>query len=104
MPDLGQDDLDKLHPLSPTNIKAPASLRHHSDYWTNQEWVQRPFARRLLGLEERWKQAPRVPNAQNRIGHARLVFVLHSAAVALLSYLFVQHFIEPPSTRATRPR
>jgi pimeloyl-ACP methyl ester carboxylesterase len=95
LPDLSQEDLDDLHPLSPTNIKTPASLRHHSDYWTNQEWVQRPLARRLLGKPERWKQARRVPNAKNRFGHARLIFVLHSLAVALIFYYFVDAFIEP---------
>ena len=31
------------------NIKTPATLKNHSEYWTNMDQVQGPFAQRVLG-------------------------------------------------------
>lgn len=39
----------KRHIISPVNIKTSASTKHHSEYWSNQDRVQVPFARRVLG-------------------------------------------------------
>jgi len=47
--DVRQKKLIQREPASPTNIKTPATAKHHGEYWTNQDQVQRPFARRVLG-------------------------------------------------------
>jgi pimeloyl-ACP methyl ester carboxylesterase len=52
----------------PTNIKT--RTRGHSDYWTNLDEVQVPFARRVLydKVDEKWKPTIRVKGPIQRIG------------------------------------
>ncbi len=43
------DPTVERHPSSPTNIKTRATLENHSEYWSNLDLVQLPFAKRVLG-------------------------------------------------------
>ena len=80
LPPIGEADFARLSLLSPTNIKTPATRRHHSDYWTNQEWVQRPLARRILLGQDRWPERPRDPDRS----HALPVFAWHALAMVAI--------------------
>ena len=40
----------KRDPASPVNIRTRATLQNHSEYWSNLDQVQIPFALRVLGL------------------------------------------------------
>ena len=77
LPPIEAADFERLSPLSPTNVKTPATRRHHSDYWTNQEWVQRPLARRILLGAPGWPEQPREPGRS----HALPVFAWHALAM-----------------------
>ncbi len=75
----------RFHRCSPVNVKTPMSRRHHSDYWSNQHWVQRPFARRVLGREERWViREPEHRSDGSLPGHARHIISVHLAGMILL--------------------
>jgi len=64
----------KRHPISPVNIKTNANTRHHSEYWGNQDKVQIPLARRVLGDPRPPEWAPedvpqKIPQTWGRVHH-----------------------------------
>lgn len=81
----------------PTNVKT--RLRGHSDYWTNLDEVQIPFARRVLfdEVEDKWK--PKTKVSGRILSYKRLVILttvlLTTIAwhIVALLYPFVQFLV-----------
>ena len=73
-------------PASPTNIKTAASVLNHSEYWSNLDLVQRPFARRVLGdpCPPEWD-----PDKLRKLPP----FLNHAGAVLLLSLIWIALFV-----------
>ncbi len=69
-----QDEWERTR-TSPRNIRSRASLKNHSEYWTNLDEIHIPFVKRILG-ELRPTEWSRDQRKKLRIPHHGAVFIL----------------------------
>ena len=76
---------NRSYTASPINIKTPATVLNHSEYWSDIPLVQLPFAQRVLGDLQ-----PPVWNP-DKLKHLPR-FLSHASAVILLGFIWVLLF------------
>jgi hypothetical protein len=83
----------KRYEASPTNIKTKANFQHHSEYWSNLDQVQIPFAKRVLGdLRPKEWNPDKLRTLPGRLPHAyavALLWVLWGVLFSSMAWLVI---------------